>query len=186
MYQTLHQVNLRFFPFRPLGFTHGLDPIRFLFVDLIMVSIKSKTRYIKTYRLLISFSVSKEDVEGHGESQFPLSNESLENQVLTFYIKAFGKRTLSFYQKAVNQERVKLRISRPLGRPQLDLSGSEYGDYKTIVLIADGVGITPWISVLQYVHKKEHTIKTRSVQLIWSIHTIGKGHHCARTRKALT
>ncbi|KAG0745843.1 hypothetical protein G6F57_007020 [Rhizopus arrhizus] len=120
--------------------------------------------------------VSKEDVEGHGESQFPLSNESLENQVLTFYIKAFGKRTLSFYQKAVNQERVKLRISRPLGRPQLDLSGSEYGDYKTIVLIADGVGITPWISVLQYVHKKEHTIKTRSVQLIWSIHTIDTYH----------
>lgn len=140
----------------------------------------------RNLQLLASFSVSKENVEGHNESQFPSSNETLENQVLTFYIKAFGKRTLSFYQKAVNQEKVKLRISRPLGRPQLDLSGSEYGDYKTIVLIADGVGITPWISVLQYVHRKERTIKTRSLHLMWSIHTIGKGYQCAKTRKVLT
>lgn len=118
--------------------------------------------------------VSKEDTEDQGESNLSLLNNKIEKQIFTFYIKVFGKHTLSLQQKAVDQEKIKLRISRPLGRPHLDLSGSEYGDFETIVLIADGVGITPWISVLQYTHEKEHIIKTQYVHLIWSIHTIGK------------
>lgn len=116
--------------------------------------------------------VSKEDTEDQGESNLSLLNNKIEKQIFTFYIKVFGKHTLSLQQKAVDQEKIKLRISRPLGRPHLDLSGSEYGDFETIVLIADGVGITPWISVLQYTHEKEHIIKTQYVHLIWSIHTI--------------
>lgn len=98
------------------------------------------------------------------------------HQALTFYIKVSGKRTLSLYQKAVDQEKVKMRISRPLGRPYLTIAGSEFGDFKTIVLIADGVGLAPWISVLQYVSERKETIKTRSVYLIWSIHAIGRIH----------
>lgn len=64
------------------------------------------------------------------------------------------------------------RISRPLGRPYITNAGSEFGDYESVVLIAEGVGITPWISVLNYIEEKHHAIKTKSVDLIWSIHTI--------------
>ncbi|PHZ08426.1 uncharacterized protein RHIMIDRAFT_75957 [Rhizopus microsporus ATCC 52813] len=103
-------------------------------------------------------------------------SEGIVHQALTFYIKVSGKRTLSLYQKAVDQEKVKMRISRPLGRPYLTIAGSEFGDFKTIVLVADGVGLAPWISVLQYVSEKKETIKTRSVYLIWSIHAIGRIH----------
>lgn len=67
---------------------------------------------------------------------------------------------------------IKARMSRPLGRPYITNAGSEFGDYESIVLVAEGVGITPWISVLNYIEEKQHAIKTKSVDLIWSIHTI--------------
>ncbi|CEJ02633.1 hypothetical protein RMCBS344292_16633 [Rhizopus microsporus] len=120
------------------------------------------------------FSICRIDtVDGKDQDD---ESEGMVHQALTFYIKVSGKQTLSLYQKAVNQEKVKMRISRPLGRPYLTIAGSEFGDFKTIVLIADGVGLAPWISVLQYVSDRKETIKTRSVYLIWSIHAIGRIH----------
>lgn len=87
-----------------------------------------------------------------------------------FYIKANGRDTDRLYN--MEGREIKARISRPLGRPYITNAGSEFGDYESIVLIAEGVGITPWISVLNYIEEKQHAIKTKSVDLIWSIHSI--------------
>ncbi|KAI9283361.1 hypothetical protein BY458DRAFT_467688 [Sporodiniella umbellata] len=116
--------------------------------------------------------VDRDDGEEQGESNMSLLNNKSGRQMVTLYVKVIGKHTRRLQQKAIDQEKVKMRISRPLGRSNFGLSGPKYGDFETIVLIADGIGITPWISVLQYVHKKQHQIKTRYVHLIWSIHSI--------------
>ncbi|KAI9474075.1 MAG: hypothetical protein EXX96DRAFT_602384 [Benjaminiella poitrasii] len=89
--------------------------------------------------------------------------------------RATGKRTKSLYAMAEQQSQdkmIKIRVSRPLGRPFLTNAGAEFGDFETVVLVAEGMGITPWIAVLQYIEQKEHAIKTRSVHLIWSVHGI--------------
>lgn len=88
----------------------------------------------------------------------------------TFYVKAVGKETKALYHNGT----MNARISRPLGRSYITSTGSEFGDYEHIVLIAEGMGITPWISVLHYIKERQHSIKTRSIDLIWSIHSIGK------------
>ncbi|GAA5815144.1 hypothetical protein MFLAVUS_008650 [Mucor flavus] len=64
------------------------------------------------------------------------------------------------------------RISRPMGRPYITNAGTEFGDYNTIVLVAEGMGITPWISVLHYIKEREHAIHTKSVYFIWSVRSI--------------
>ncbi|KAL9553398.1 hypothetical protein MBANPS3_003311 [Mucor bainieri] len=97
----------------------------------------------------------------------------LDGQYFTFYIKATGNRTKPLYDIAQSGSKtIKARISKPLGRPYVTSAGAEYGDFDSVILIAEGMGITPWISVLQYVEQKQHAIKTKSVNLIWSIHSI--------------
>lgn len=96
----------------------------------------------------------------------------------TFYIKVVGGMTRELAKIAQEDKVViknQLRISKPLGLPYL-VGGAEFGSFESIVLIAEGVGITPWISVLHYLTQRQHTIKTTSVDIIWSIHTIGKAH----------
>jgi predicted ferric reductase len=108
------------------------------------------------------------------ESPMLVNTEEKGKQFFTFYIKAVGRETKALY----HIETMKARISRPLGRPYITNAGSEFGDYERIVLIVEGMGITPWISVLHYIREKQHAIKTRSVDLIWSIHSIGKLIFC--------
>ncbi|KAI8091442.1 uncharacterized protein B0P05DRAFT_527538 [Gilbertella persicaria] len=91
-----------------------------------------------------------------------------------FYIKANGSQTRRLYDlgQSSADTTIKARISKPLGRPFLTSSGTEFGDFETIVLVAEGVGITPWICLLGYIQEKQHAIKTQTVHLIWSIHVI--------------
>ncbi|KAI8989549.1 hypothetical protein BDB01DRAFT_848710 [Pilobolus umbonatus] len=95
---------------------------------------------------------------------------SSELYAYTFYIRARGKQTKKIYEYTQN-EKCRLRISKPLGRKYLN-NKAEYGDFKTIIMIADGTGITPWISVLDYLQNKEHLVKTKHVHLIWCIHSL--------------
>lgn len=92
----------------------------------------------------------------------PFSICRMDGDHFVFYIKSIGNETSQLYQ--IEQEMIQARISRPLGR------GFEFGDYETIVLVAEGMGITPWISVLNYI--QNHTTKMRRVHVIWSIRNI--------------
>lgn len=90
----------------------------------------------------------------------------------TFYIKSIGNETSTLYQLGQQHKKIHARISRPMGRPYITNAGTEFGDYDTIILVAEGMGITPWLSVLHYVKEREHAIKTKSVYLIWSVRNI--------------
>ncbi|KAI8643748.1 hypothetical protein BD408DRAFT_414480 [Parasitella parasitica] len=97
----------------------------------------------------------------------------VDSQYFTFYIKATGNQTKPLYDLAQSGAKtIKARISKPLGRPFVASLEAEFGDFESLVLVAEGMGITPWISVLQYIEQKQHAIKTQLVNLIWSIHSI--------------
>ncbi|KAI7905193.1 uncharacterized protein BX663DRAFT_502077, partial [Cokeromyces recurvatus] len=100
-----------------------------------------------------------------------------ENNQATFYIRANGRDTKGVYRIAERSSSQRetpflLRISKPVGRGYVRYPGSGFSDYKTVVLVAEGMGITPWISLMHYLERKRHAIKTRSVHVIWSIHSI--------------
>ena len=107
----------------------------------------------------------------------PLLNDKGAKAVFTFYIKANGRHTASLYQIAESGDISCLRhmrISRPLGKSTIDMAGRNYGDFEVVVLVAEGIGITPWISVLQQLGRREHHVQTKHIVLIWSIRSAGK------------
>jgi predicted ferric reductase len=126
---------------------HGFAPGQFAFL-----AFESRS-WLKTTVYAHPFSISRVD-------------EEEEASRFTFYIKATGTRTKWLYDST---KMLQVSISKPLGRP-----GIEFGDFERVVLVAEGMGITPWISVLQYIEQKHHAIKTKSIDLIWSIHSIGR------------
>lgn len=133
---------------------HGFVPGQFVFLAF------ENRSWFKTALYSHPFSISRVDNENDDDGDEDGTSK------FTFYIKATGARTKWLYDAT---KMLKVDISKPLGR-----SDSEFGDFERVVLVADGMGITPWISVLQYIEQKHHTIKTKSIDLIWSIHSIGK------------
>lgn len=91
----------------------------------------------------------------------PFSICRMEGDRFVFYIKSIGNDTRHLYQPE-GDSWIQARISRPLGR------GFEFGDYETVVLVAEGMGITPWISVLNHVQNT----RTKRVHIIWSVRNI--------------
>ncbi|KAI8335639.1 hypothetical protein EDC96DRAFT_450598 [Choanephora cucurbitarum] len=75
-----------------------------------------------------------------------------------------GKHTRALYD-GLPEKKVVARLSKPLGYRSV-----EFGDFETVVLVAEGVGITPWILLFQCLQEKQHNVKT--LCLLWSIHTI--------------
>ncbi|KAI8968339.1 hypothetical protein BDF20DRAFT_895805 [Mycotypha africana] len=112
----------------------------------------------------------------------PFSISRVENDRAIFYVKCQGKQTSKLLRKVtasantsqtIGDEAVnmKIRISQPLGKPQCH----KFTWYERVFLIAEGMGITPWLSVLQYYGNgliQDNNQTTRCLDLIWSIHTI--------------
>lgn len=101
---------------------------------------------------------------------------------LTFYIRAAGRDTALLHSQAAMlarnvDDQIKgptLRLSPPMGQPGIDLAGRTYGDFDVVVLVAEGIGITPWIAVLQDLVQRQHEIKTKRLFCLWSIRKKGK------------
>jgi ferredoxin-NADP reductase len=89
-----------------------------------------------------------------------------ESKVFTFYIKASGKQTHALYDVANSgmKRMNKLRISRPLGLPLLGYQ--HHQDFDHIVIVSEGIGITPWLSLLELANHRVH------IDIIWSIRKI--------------
>ncbi|KAI8391725.1 uncharacterized protein BYT42DRAFT_597124 [Radiomyces spectabilis] len=122
--------------------------------------------YMETYEM--------EEVPENETAAGDLLIKQGKRTVLTFCIRATGKRTQALYRLAQAQQdmdRVTLRVSQPVGWPRLTSAGHSYGDYDMVVLVAEGIGITPWISVMQYLCECSRTLHTSKVSLIWSIRT---------------
>ncbi|KAI8371130.1 hypothetical protein BD560DRAFT_434715 [Blakeslea trispora] len=94
-----------------------------------------------------------------------------EQASFVFYAKVKGKDTRALYDTPPDQKMM-ARLSKPLGYPFVTFLGDAFGDYETVVLVAEGVGITPWLLLFQYMQEKQHAVKTRQIHLVWSIHTI--------------
>lgn len=66
-----------------------------------------------------------------------------------------------------------LRIRAPLGYPELE-NGQQFADFQVVVLVAEGVGITPWISVIQQLGQPAECIKTKKIIVLWTMRNTGK------------
>ncbi|ORZ03686.1 hypothetical protein BCR43DRAFT_483786 [Syncephalastrum racemosum] len=96
---------------------------------------------------------------------------------LTFYIRASGRETAFLHNRAAMlarnmDEKIQgpmLRLSPPMGRPCVDIAGRTYGDFDVVVLVAEGIGITPWIAVLQDLVQRQHETRTKRFFCLWSI-----------------
>ncbi|KAI8086776.1 uncharacterized protein BX664DRAFT_360269 [Halteromyces radiatus] len=100
-------------------------------------------------------------------------------EVFTFYIKSNGKQTTQLYDAARNQTKwPSVRISTPLGDPLYYSDERDiYEGYPVVVLIAEGIGITPWISVLQALATATTTdnnnnMMTKHIYMIWTVRDV--------------
>ncbi|KAK4520526.1 uncharacterized protein ATC70_008039 [Mucor velutinosus] len=158
----------------PYSMNAGVIPGQFVFISL-TPSAFAATVYAHPFSIcrIDSNDALKEEEEEGALSENEALARPMDGQYFTFYIKATGNRTKPLYDIAQSGSKViEARISKPLGRPYVTSAGAEFGDFDSVILVAEGMGITPWISVLQYVEQKQHAIKTKSVNLIWSIHSI--------------
>ncbi|KAI8340222.1 hypothetical protein BC941DRAFT_419782 [Chlamydoabsidia padenii] len=88
---------------------------------------------------------------------FSISRIDSSTQMLTFYIKVKGNWTLELYEMVGNKEAwPTVRLGNPLGEPWT------YHDYPVMVLIAEGIGITPWLGVLQ-------AATSQHIYVIWTV-----------------
>ncbi|CAO3591350.1 unnamed protein product [Absidia cylindrospora] len=128
------------------------------------------------------FSISHVDATEKAESI-----ESSESQVLTFYIKANGKQTRRLYNAAnTENDWPVVRMGAPLGYSRVTSHWTDiYGLYPVVVLVAEGIGITPWMAVLQSLTSEfidyglgddeddndgyEKSRSTNHVHLIWTV-----------------
>ncbi|CAO3622896.1 unnamed protein product [Cunninghamella echinulata] len=92
----------------------------------------------------------------HNESTPTITNLTAgSGSVLTFYIKAFGNDTQYLYDLSTNFKKndwptATIQLSAPYGDHIHACQPKHiYAFYPVIVLIAEGIGITPWLSVLQ-------------------------------------
>lgn len=170
----------------PYSMNAGLIPGQFVFISL-TPSTLAATVYAHPFSVCRIDSNDTPKEEGEEEEEEAANEEggalneggslarSSDGHSFTFYIKATGNRTKPLYDIAQSGSKmIKGRISRPMGRPYVTSAGAEFGDFDQVILVAEGMGITPWTSVLQYIEQKQHAIKTKLVNLIWSIHSIGE------------
>ncbi|KAI8886248.1 hypothetical protein K501DRAFT_244499 [Backusella circina FSU 941] len=143
------------------------------------VSMSFSSSFVKSLVYSHSFSICK--IENSVKEMEEEDNDDLEtidsshhhqlldthnnNKIFTFYIKANGTQTQALYEVASSSsamERIsKLRISQPLGLPLL---GCKYQDFDRILIVAEGIGITPWLSLLQCLSSSRACI-----DIIWTI-----------------
>ncbi|KAH8551753.1 hypothetical protein BGW37DRAFT_551978, partial [Umbelopsis sp. PMI_123] len=63
-----------------------------------------------------------------------------------------------------------MELDGPYGTPWLSVSKHYYTDFELAVFICSGIGVTPWIAVMQHIASNLRRSRTRDVHLIWSIH----------------
>lgn len=106
-----------------------------------------------------------------------------ESQILTFYIKAYGKQTKQLFEVASVEEKWPVvRLGTPLGSKPAHCHWTDfYGHYPVVVLVAEGIGITPWMAVLQSLaigssdnnNDYHHlTTTTQHVHLVWTVRDV--------------
>ncbi|KAI9311006.1 hypothetical protein BX666DRAFT_2032495 [Dichotomocladium elegans] len=91
------------------------------------------------------------------------------HDTFTFYIRATGRQTAKLHHMVMAGERpATVRMSSPLGQP---LMGNRwFGDFEVVIFVAEGIGITPWISAMQQlVVNPSPRVKTKNIIILWTM-----------------
>ncbi|CAG8521182.1 11125_t:CDS:2, partial [Cetraspora pellucida] len=89
----------------------------------------------------------------------------------TIHMKVQGSFTRRLFAKSqeggMHNVHLKMKIDGPYGRPSLDFSS-----YRTVMLVAGGIGITPMISILKDLVDRQISnmpIMTQSIYFLWTV-----------------
>ncbi|KAG2222682.1 hypothetical protein INT45_013496 [Circinella minor] len=123
-------------------------------------------RHAEWYPMTISdiFVLNKDTSASTAPSSSTLSSQTIEQKCgASIHIKALGDGTRQLMEHVRDGSKIQLRLDGPYG-PRL-----RYLDYRTVVLFALGIGITPALTVLKdCVENPVQKSCVRRVYLIWS------------------
>jgi predicted ferric reductase len=119
------------------------------------------------------------NIEHSGGDQ-PASKADHPSNLVDLHIHSRGTFTTALL-KAVSQQdlesktpnQVHMELDGPYGTPWLSTAKHYYTDFELALFVCSGVGITPWLAVMQHIAIKSRTSRTRDVHIIWSIHEPG-------------
>jgi Predicted ferric reductase len=108
-----------------------------------------------------------------GFSQFhPFSISSSPHQnTITLHTKALGGWTRKLMELAKTEPKVNILMEGPYGKLAVDINDTDR--YKTVVLIAGGIGITPLMSVANYLLQQvKNGREMTKIRFVWTIRSL--------------
>ncbi|ORX61340.1 hypothetical protein DM01DRAFT_1120621 [Hesseltinella vesiculosa] len=113
------------------------------------------------------FSISRVVKLSPGHNDDTMPGLSGQPSVISLYIKVSGKRTQQLYDMVSKNSKdawPSVRLGTPLGQPLA--MWDRFESFPVIVLVAEGIGITPWLSVVQAMSQQQ---QPTCVYVIWTV-----------------
>jgi predicted ferric reductase len=121
--------------------------------------------------------------ESSGGDQ-PASKADHPSNLVDLHIHSRGTFTTALLKAASQQDlesktpnQVRMELDGPYGTPWLSSAKHYYTDFELALFVCSGVGITPWLAVMQHIATQSRSSRTRDVHIIWSIHEQGICQH---------
>ncbi|RIB26641.1 hypothetical protein C2G38_1954706 [Gigaspora rosea] len=164
---------------RAIRFINGFKPVGMVSIEALSGGVTRivfdfKSRYEAGQYMFVNFSnlnppvsliawhpVSFSSAPGIGADD--VSHDSIHMKIQG----SFTRRLYAQSQEGIYNMPSKMKVDGPYGRPTLDFSS-----YRTVVLVAGGIGITPMISILKDLVDRQISNKpivTQSIYFLWTI-----------------
>ncbi|KAI9283485.1 hypothetical protein BC943DRAFT_327740 [Umbelopsis sp. AD052] len=116
-------------------------------------------------------------IEHSGGDRPAASKADHPSNLVDLHIHSRGTFTTALLKAASQQDpesktpnQVRMELDGPYGTPWLSTAKHYYTDFELALFVCSGVGITPWLAVMQHIATKSRSSRTRDVHIIWSIH----------------
>ncbi|CAO3684983.1 unnamed protein product [Umbelopsis ramanniana] len=116
-------------------------------------------------------------IEDSSGGDQPASKTDHPSNLVDLHIHSRGTFTTALLKAASQQDlesktpnQVRMELDGPYGTPWLSSAKHYYTDFELALFVCSGVGITPWLAVMQHIATKSRSSRTRDVHIIWSIH----------------
>jgi NADPH oxidase 1 len=132
----------------------------FSYLDLIQISLHKPSLQFQAGQWVF---LNVPQVSKYQWHPFTITSSPYDPDIL-LHIQVVGDFTRQIHQRLVAKCPIKIRVDGPYGRPALDVS-----EYDVLLLVATGVGITPWCSLLRSIwHEWNAGPRSRhKIELIW-------------------